>query len=120
MPSSVPQVEREDVLQERVKHVSLGSRKNLCVNPRVAALGNATAINERCLELQQPGIRAELKCPYLSSSNDTEALTLQFRDHTLASIKDIEDLSQVGKQLGICPYYASRSVVKHSEVSIAN
>ena len=81
------------------------------------ALGNSTAINERCLDLQQPGVAAEKKCSYLPSKDD-EALMLQFRDHALATVKDIEDIGKVGKQIGICPYYASRSVIKHSEVSI--
>lgn len=122
IPSSLPKELRtgnqdEDELEERIKHLSLGSRKNLCINPRVASLGNATAINERCLELQQPGVAADHKCPYLPSKDD-EALALQFRDHALATIKDIEDIGKVGKQIGICSYYASRSVIKHSEVSI--
>lgn len=121
IPSSLPKELRtgnqdEDELEERIKHLSLGSRKNLCINPRVASLGNATAINERCLELQQPGVAADQKCPYLPSKDD-EALALQFRDHALATIKDIEDIGKVGKQIGICSYYASRSVIKHSEVS---
>ncbi|XP_057736691.1 uncharacterized protein LOC130951952 isoform X1 [Arachis stenosperma] len=33
--------------------VSLGSRKNLCINKDVLSLGNSTRINERCLELQK-------------------------------------------------------------------
>lgn len=42
-------------LEEELKHLTLGSRKNLCINPKVSKLGHTTAINERCLELQQPG-----------------------------------------------------------------
>ncbi|KAK5125880.1 ATP-dependent DNA helicase chl1, partial [Cryomyces antarcticus] len=44
----------ETGLEEEVKHLTLGSRRNLCINPKVSKLGSATAINERCLELQQP------------------------------------------------------------------
>lgn len=43
----------EDELEEEVKHLSLGSRKNLCINPKVLKLGNLSAINEKCLDLQQ-------------------------------------------------------------------
>ncbi|CAL5866608.1 uncharacterized protein PFLUO_LOCUS817 [Penicillium psychrofluorescens] len=120
-PSSIPgdlDSETKDELsklEERVKHLSLGSRKNLCINPQVRALESATAINERCLDLQQSGVAADKKCSFLPSKDD-EALVLQFRDHALATVKDIEDLGKVGKQIGICPYYASRSVVKHSEI----
>lgn len=117
MPSSIPEeLTTGEEVEERLKHLSLGSRKNLCINPKVSGLENPTAINERCLDLQQSGVAAEHKCPYLPSK-DNEALSLQFRDHTLATVKDIEDIGRVGKRIGICPYYASRSVVKHSEVS---
>jgi chromosome transmission fidelity protein 1 len=104
-------------LEERIKHLSLGSRKNLCINDKVRALENSTAINERCLDLQQSGVAADKKCSYLPSKED-EALVLQFRDHALATVKDIEDIGKVGKEIGICPYYSSRSVIKHSEVGI--
>ena len=122
-PSSIPidtnSENKDDTseLEEHVKHLSLGSRKNLCINPKVRALENSTAINERCLELQQSGVAADKKCSYLPSKDD-EALVLQFRDRTLATVKDIEDIGLVGKEIGICPYYASRSVIKHSEVSV--
>ncbi|KAJ5633002.1 hypothetical protein N7490_009341 [Penicillium lividum] len=118
-PSSIPNVPDSDQdglskLEERIKHLSLGSRKNLCVNPKVQALDNSTAINERCLELQQSGVAADKKCTYLPKDDD--ALKLQFRDHALATVKDIEDIGKVGKEIGICPYYASREVIKHSEI----
>lgn len=120
-PSSIPNDPGADgpdelsKLEERIKHLSLGSRKNLCINPKVRALENSTAINERCLDLQQSGVAADKKCPHLPTKDD-EALVLQFRDHTLATVKDIEDIGKVGQKIGICPYYASRSVIKHSEV----
>lgn len=118
IPSDLDPESKDDLsaLEERVKHLSLGSRKNLCINPKVRALENNTAINEKCLDLQQSGVAADKKCAFLPSKDD-EALALQFRDHTLATIKDIEDIGLVGKELGICPYYASRPVIKHSEVS---
>jgi chromosome transmission fidelity protein 1 len=106
----------EDDLSEEIKHLTLGSRKNLCINPNVSKLGSATAINERCLELQQPGTSADCKCPHLPNK-ENETLVHEFRDHALASIRDIEDLGTIGKKLGICPYYASRPAIKPSEVS---
>ena len=39
-----------------------------------------------------------------------------FRDHALATIRDIEGLAKLGKSLGMCPYYATRSAIKPSEV----
>ncbi|KAF2005797.1 DNA repair helicase [Amniculicola lignicola CBS 123094] len=101
-------------LVEDVKHITLGSRKNLCINPKVNKLGNATAINERCLELQQTST-SDCKCPFVPTK-DTESLVHEFRDYALAKIRDIEDLGSLGKKLGICPYYASRPATKHCEI----
>ncbi|KAF3044996.1 ATP-dependent DNA helicase chl1 [Didymella heteroderae] len=101
-------------LTEDVKHLTLGSRKNLCINPKVSRLGNATAINERCLELQQ-NTSNESRCPVMPTK-DNEALLNDFRDHALAKIRDIEDLGVLGKKLGVCPYYASRPATKFCEI----
>jgi chromosome transmission fidelity protein 1 len=101
-------------LTEDVKHLTLGSRKNLCINPKVSRLGNATAINERCLELQQ-STSSETRCSAMPTK-DNEALLNDFRDHALAKIRDIEDLGILGKKLGVCPYYASRPATKFCEV----
>lgn len=98
-----------------IKHLSLASRKNLCINPDVSRLGNPIAINEKCLELQQQGTPQERKCPYIPNK-DNEALLNDFKDHSLAKIRDIEDFASLGKRLGICPYYATRATIKFSEV----
>ncbi|KAL5332816.1 helicase C-terminal domain-containing protein [Aspergillus crustosus] len=119
LPSSIPndlrQATGEDNLEERIRHLSLGSRKNLCINTKVAALENPTAINERCLELQQPNTRAQQRCSFLPLKDDELKLS-SFRDHALATVNDIEDLGKIGKKIGICPYYASRPVVNYSEI----
>lgn len=101
---------------EELRHLTLGSRKNLCINPKVKRLGNAEAMNERCVELQQSKTSPEHKCPYLPAK-ENEAVVHEFRDHALAKIHDIEDLGNLGKRLEICPYYATRSAIKPSEVS---
>jgi chromosome transmission fidelity protein 1 len=106
-------------LEEEFKYLTMGSRKNLCINPKVNRLGNASAINERCLELQQPKTSSDQKCPYLPTK-ETEAVVNDFRDHAIAKIRDIEDLGALGKKLGICPYYASRPAVRPCEVTIAS
>ncbi|CAD6564783.1 MAG: ATP-dependent DNA helicase chl1 [Alectoria sarmentosa] len=98
-----------------VKHLPLGSRKNLCINSNVSRLGSAPAINERCLELQQPNTSKDHKCPFIPNK-ENETLVNDFRDHTLAKIRDIEDLGKLGKKIGICPYYASRVTIKPSEI----
>tara|TARA_R110002003_G_scaffold63_1_gene5781 strand:+ start:4201 stop:5262 length:1062 start_codon:yes stop_codon:yes gene_type:complete len=101
-------------LVEDVKHLTLGSRRNLCINDKVSRLGSATAINERCIELQQAS-SPDCRCPHMPAKDD-DGLLIDFRDHALAKIRDIEDLGKLGKRLGICPYYASRPAVQYCEV----
>ncbi|MCJ1437203.1 ATP-dependent DNA helicase chl1 [Xylographa pallens] len=98
-----------------MKYLSLGSRKNLCINPKVTRLASLPMINERCLELQQPGTPQDDRCPFIPNK-EKETLVNDFRDHTLASIRDIEDMGELGKRIGVCPYYASRAGIKPSEL----
>jgi len=101
---------------EEIKQITLGSRKNLCINPKInKPTSSQTTINERCMELQQSKTPSDKKCPYIPGK-DSESLVLNFKDHALASIRDIEDLALVGKKLGICPYYASRPAVAPAEL----
>ena len=118
-PSSLPAALKHSTsntkLEERVKHLALGSRKNLCINPKVLRLPSTTAINERCLELQKPSTAKDKKCPYLPSKETKERVDL-FRDKVIARIRDIEDISNLGRTMELCPYYASRTAIAPTEV----
>ncbi|KAI5813786.1 helicase C-terminal domain-containing protein [Pyronema omphalodes] len=114
LPSSMPGDSAEQ-LSEQIKHLSLGSRKNLCINPKVTKLQSVTAMNEQCLDMQKSGTSENKRCSFLPKKED-QALVTSFRDHALATIRDIEDLSNLGKKLGTCPYYATRSAIKPSEI----
>ncbi|MCJ1382200.1 ATP-dependent DNA helicase chl1 [Xylographa soralifera] len=102
-------------LLPQIKYLSLGSRKNLCINPKVSRLESLPMINERCLELQQLGTSQDDRCPFIPNK-ENETLVNDFRDHTLARVRDIEDMGELGKRVGICPYYASRAGIKPSEL----
>jgi len=104
--------------EETIKHVPLGSRKNLCINPRVARLSSTTAINERCLDLQKPNVTQSQKCEFLpSNASITDKQRIEtFRDNTIAQIQDIEDIATLGKRMKLCPYYASRAAISATEV----
>ncbi|ETS85933.1 hypothetical protein PFICI_03958 [Pestalotiopsis fici W106-1] len=115
-PSSVP----ADLLlggsksdAEVVKLLPLSSRQRLCINPSVSKLGTLAAINDKCSELQQS--KSGSKCQYVPGA-DNLGQTHQFRDNALATLPDIEDLYGLGKELSICPYYASRTAVPGAEI----
>ena len=109
-----PQKTSQDEPAEPIKHLTLGSRKNLCRNAQVTALGSTDAINERCLDLQKPKVPADQRCPYLPKDN--REVFERFRDYALAEIHDIEDLGSLGESMKVCPYYASRAAVGSSEI----
>ncbi|XP_042475699.1 ATP-dependent DNA helicase DDX11 isoform X3 [Macadamia integrifolia] len=117
---------RRTTFASELKVISLGSRKNLCINEEVHKLGNSTRISERCLDLQKHrkeefsktkiegnGRRIQRKksssgCPMLRKHK----LQRQFMNEvTQLEALDIEDLVHLGKRIGTCPYYGSRSVV---------
>jgi chromosome transmission fidelity protein 1 len=116
-PPATVQLPEGDVAEatEAVKHLALGSRKNLCINSSVAQLGSTHAINERCLELQKPSVAKDKKCPYLPGKEDHQVLEA-FRHRAIARIRDIEDIAHLGRDMEVCPYYASRQAIPPGEV----
>ncbi|KAF9614380.1 hypothetical protein IFM89_018279 [Coptis chinensis] len=111
------------VFGSEMKVVCLGSRKNFCINEEVVKLGSSTRINEHCLELQKKKkdvskakmsggrlrrTKASSGCPFLRKPK----LQKQFRTElSEEGALDIEDLVNLGKKIGTCPYYGSRSLV---------
>ncbi|KAG9315576.1 DNA helicase chl1, partial [Chiua virens] len=91
--------------------VSLGSRKQLCINKEV--ISEPGDLDEKCRELQDGN--KERRCPHLPPADDQVRL-LDFRDQILASPKDIEDLADVGRHAQICPYYGSRRAIPQAEL----
>ncbi|KAF9574511.1 DEAD H (Asp-Glu-Ala-Asp His) box helicase 11 [Mortierella alpina] len=150
---------------EHLHVVSLGSRKNLCINDRVRQSAshsstrsadpiiNVNKLNDICLDAQKSGTPSDKRCEFLhlpspafgrtrsklepsagSGSDDDiypsgnatwwkdqvsmtgDEKILEFRDHTLARVRDIEELAELGSQLETCPYYGSRQTVRHCQL----
>ncbi|CAO3611833.1 unnamed protein product [Cunninghamella echinulata] len=101
---------------EDIWTISLGSRKNLCINEKVQSLGSMHRINEACMDLQKKSNESE-RCPYLPSGNDKKRWR-QFQDHALSHVQDIEDLCKKGKELHICSYYGSRQSTKPAQLVV--
>ncbi|KAG6545059.1 hypothetical protein Mapa_013754 [Marchantia paleacea] len=122
------------VFSSSLRSVSLGSRKNLCINPAVAALGNSARINDKCLELQkekqnksasrklqslpqkgQKKVTTKGGCPMMSK----QKLQTRYVEEVLeAGALDIEDLVDLGSKIGTCPYYGSRRMVPISDLVV--
>ncbi|KAF8272016.1 DNA repair helicase [Lactarius quietus] len=95
------------------RFVSLGSRRQLCLNEELKAKGGD--LDERCRELLQVG--GNRRCPYLPKPDDLDDNRLhEFRDQILASPKDIEELIVSGQASQTCPYFATREAISQAEV----
>lgn len=102
----------EEDKYEPIRLIPLASRKNLCIHPIVSKL-HPEALNEACLDLQDPKVSASKRCKYLSTD---DASKQTFRNHALAEIRDIEELVVLGQKLQVCPYYSSRLAINPSEI----
>ncbi|GME82846.1 unnamed protein product [[Candida] boidinii] len=109
-PSSLPNI------NEKIKYLPLGSRKQLCINEEIIQnYTNINDINDACLNLQKAktnnnkdGDDSQKKngCKYYINNNNkqpqqqqdfNQKLKNNFRDLTFSSIHDIEDLNKIEK-----------------------
>ncbi|GAA5857522.1 hypothetical protein JCM8547_009318 [Rhodosporidiobolus lusitaniae] len=97
-----------------VRLIPLGSRQALCINDDVRRKsgGSNDALGDLCTELQKGG---KDRCPHLPPLSEPTKLN-DFRDKALASVHDIEDIEDLGRKTGTCPYYGSRKAVRSAEV----
>ncbi|GMK54061.1 hypothetical protein CspeluHIS016_0106470 [Cutaneotrichosporon spelunceum] len=102
----------EDDTDDRVSAVPLASRRQMCINDKVRALGREDKINEACLDMQKSGAQ---RCPHLPRKGD-EGPLLDASDSVLATVRDIEDLVTEGRRAGVCPYYATRRATKAAQL----
>uniref|UniRef100_A0A8R7NXV1 Helicase ATP-binding domain-containing protein n=1 Tax=Triticum urartu TaxID=4572 RepID=A0A8R7NXV1_TRIUA len=115
----------------KLRTVCLGSRKSLCINMDVQKLGSANRINERCLELlknkksskikvegdNKKGrqTKASCRCPMLGNRSLQKQFRSEVSDH---GPLDIEDLAQLGRKIGTCPYYGARDMVRSADLVV--
>ncbi|KAK0187881.1 helicase C-terminal domain-containing protein [Armillaria mellea] len=91
--------------------VSLGSRKQLCINDDLRS--RKKDLDEGCRELLNE--KGDKRCQFLPPIDDDYRMT-EFRDQILASPKDIEDLATAGRIVNLCPYFGSRRAIPQAEL----
>jgi len=105
--------------------LALGSRSQLCINPKLKDSGSPTIINDGCLELfdkakqsskqskrlqgQNMSLRRSV-CPFYDKSSISK-----LQDHILYESQDIETIAALGEKMHTCPYYGSRMSVHDAE-----
>ncbi|KAE9100222.1 ATP-dependent DNA helicase [Phytophthora fragariae] len=106
---------RKTSFAERVRVVSLGSRKNLCTNPNVTKLSSDLRMTDKCLDMMQSGKtkngKKVGKCPFYEKE-----LLSHYKDYALAHVQDIEDLHTLGEDMSICSYYGTRESIPLAQI----
>ncbi|KAJ1989981.1 ATP-dependent DNA helicase chl1 [Coemansia spiralis] len=99
------------VSRDRIKCITLGSRKQLCISSVREHCHSVHSLNEKCLEMQQS--KKSKRCTFLPMQMTP---MFDFKDAVGDKIMDIEELAKEGQQLSVCPYYGSRASVNSAQV----
>ncbi|KAI0937761.1 hypothetical protein AcW1_003835 [Taiwanofungus camphoratus] len=91
--------------------VSLGSRKQLCINEDLRK--HAGDLDEACRQMLTE--KGKKRCTYLPPIEE-ETRMLDLRDQILATPKDIEDLVLTGQNAETCPYFGSRRAIPQAQL----
>lgn len=107
--------------------VCLSSRRNLCIHPRASNEGDRDAVDTLCRNMTSSWVRQRAQS---ARENGEEAVELCSFYETFADqqssvelprgIYDLEDLRNLGKQRGCCPYFLARRVLNHANIVVYN
>jgi regulator of telomere elongation helicase 1 len=111
--SQLSQVIRElKSTRYRPRHALLGSREQMCVNPKVKTpQSTVTDINHDCNRLGK-----DRKCGYRNNLDGFQPEANEPGAFGTQPIMDMEDLILMGNTRKVCPFYYTRSVVQDAEL----
>ncbi|KAJ4848513.1 hypothetical protein Tsubulata_050203 [Turnera subulata] len=98
----------------RPKMMILGSREQLCIHKDVSLL-RGKAQNHACVSLRKKREQSRHRCSHFSRVTDHLTCNPHLGDEPV----DIEDLVNIGKTQGPCPYYISRELHKVVDILFA-
>ena len=96
----------------RPKHTVLGSREQMCVNPKVKKAGSsAFTINHDCSKLGK-----DRKCRFKNRLEGFKPPSSESSGNGTQPVMDLEDLVSMGHKHKVCPFYHTRSNVGDAEL----
>ena len=110
-----------------IRCISLGSRKNLCINESLTKRFKTDGkLSQECLDLQKNGtkVKRNLENKKIKTENSTKEsciyknrnLETKFMTNALSQVRDIEELVTLGKKIQTCPYYSTRKAIKYAQI----
>jgi DNA excision repair protein ERCC-2 len=100
--------------------VCLSSRRNMCVHAPAASAGDREGVDGACRSLTASWVRAEAEAgkPGVKTCPFFEGLTKEGADFDLRGVYDLDDLKEVAKAKGWCPYFLVRQVLCNANVVV--
>lgn len=100
--------------------LALSSRKNMCVHPQVSQERDGKAVDGKCHQLTASFIRNQHKTnPNIPICDFYENFDATGRDIPLGpGVYALDDLRQLGRHTGYCPYFLARSAMAQAHVIV--
>ncbi|KAJ2725929.1 TFIIH/NER complex ATP-dependent 5'-3' DNA helicase subunit [Coemansia sp. Benny D115] len=100
--------------------LGLTSRKNLCVHPVVSKERKGALVDAKCRQMTASWVRNKAQtegnvelCDFYEKIQSMESVDLLPK-----GVYTLEDLTDYGRENGLCPYYLSRRVIPFADVII--
>jgi len=121
---TVPDLANTSLVQNKnrpsILGLALSSRKNLCIHPEVSQQHNGKVIDGMCQAMTMSHVRqraatdSSVRLCSFYESFDTEG-----RDSKIPSgIYDLDDLKDLGRHKGWCPYFMARQAILNAQVVV--
>mmetsp|Transcript_27360 Transcript_27360/g.33406 ORF Transcript_27360/g.33406 Transcript_27360/m.33406 type:complete len:795 (-) Transcript_27360:280-2664(-) len=117
----------EQVAKNPVLGVCLSARRNMCIHPKVMEASDREQVDVLCRRRTAPWVR--MKANDEGNTNSSSAALCEFYEEydrrgsdipITSGIYNLEDMQQIGRENGWCPYFATRHVVKFASVIVYN
>eukprot|EP01138_Halocafeteria_seosinensis_P011899 gb/GECG01012161.1/.p1 GENE.gb/GECG01012161.1/~~gb/GECG01012161.1/.p1 ORF type:complete len:845 (+),score=112.20 gb/GECG01012161.1/:1-2535(+) len=106
---------------QEILAVCLSSRRNMCIHPTVSEESERETVDSACRNLTASWVRAKAEtdssvelCQYFEEYEKSGT------DADIRGIYSIEDLKELGKEKGWCPYFLTRHVINYANVVVYN
>jgi len=102
----------------------LSSRRNMCIHPRVITEGDRETVDSLCRGMTASWVRKKAHAGGDNQPDLCEYYENYEKDGTNAEIPKgifaLEDLKELGRERGWCPYFMTRHVLHHCNILVFN
>jgi DNA excision repair protein ERCC-2 len=124
--STEPKAAKPQNSRSKILALSLSSRKRMCINENIDLTSKRTQVDSQCRDLTAPHVRAKHApstentenrnydglCPYYEGYEE------RGKDMILSGIYTFDDLSEIGAQNRVCPYFLARRLLPLADVIV--